>query len=73
MYTNLKAELMKKQIAIFEVAMSVNVDCEMLTNKLNGKKCFTIMEAQIIRDTFFPECSIDYLFQITDNLKLKTL
>lgn len=73
MYNNLKTELEKKKIEIIKVALVTNLDREVLMNKLNGKKCFTIMEAQIIRDTFFPECSIDYLFQTTENQELKAL
>ncbi len=60
---NLKAELAREEIAIEELAKLLNVHRNSVANKLNGVTAFTIDEAFLIQETYFPNLSLGYLFE----------
>ena len=62
-YLNLKAEMAKRNISIEDIAQLLKIHRNSVANKINGRSRFTVDEALLIRDTFFPNLSTDYLFQ----------
>lgn len=62
-YPNLKAELARNGITQIELAEAIGRDKSTVSILMNGgHQGFTIKQSQIIRDKFFPDFSIDYLF-----------
>lgn len=64
MYPNLKAEMARNNI---EIPMIMNVTGKSraaVSNNLNGRGNFTVIEAIQIRNKLFPDLSIDYLFSL---------
>lgn len=59
---NLKGELVRKGISQREVASYLATQTSTLNKKLNGHIPFTINEAFRIKNHFFPEFTVDYLF-----------
>ena len=62
MYANLVSEMAKKSITKRNVADVLNVHENTLKNKLDGKSKFNVEEGFVIRQHFFPDLSIEYLF-----------
>jgi len=62
MNENLKAEMARNHIKTKDLAEAIGKDIRTITNRLSGKSDFSIPEARIIRDTFFPDLDIEYLF-----------
>lgn len=63
MFKNLNAELARKGINVNILANFLGVTPKTIRNKLCGKTEFTLSELQKI-SKIFPECSMDYLFEI---------
>ena len=63
MYLNLKTELERNRITETELADLLGVHRNTIANKLNGTTSFTIDEAVLIRDKFFPYAEFQYLFK----------
>lgn len=63
MYANLVSEMAKKAITKRNVAEVLQVHENTLKNKLDGKSKFNIEEGFVIRQHFFPDLSIEYLFE----------
>jgi hypothetical protein len=62
MYPNLRAEMARKLLKTKDIAAAIN-SCEKTAfNKLTGKSPFDISEAWKIRNTYFPNISLDILF-----------
>lgn len=61
-YGNLKAEMARKNVTIEAVSELLSVHRNSVHNKINGKSRFTVDEAKLVRETFFPTLEIDYLF-----------
>lgn len=59
---NLKGELVRKGISQGEVASFLSTQTSTVNKKLNGHIPFTISEAFRIKNEFFPEFTVDYLF-----------
>ena len=59
---NLRAEMARNRIKHEIVASELNITTRALSNKLNGRSKFTTEEAFKIRDKFFPDLKIEYLF-----------
>lgn len=59
---NLKAEMARKNVTKDELAKLLNKTPQTIRNRLNEKLPFTQDEMQKIRDTYFKDLSIDYLF-----------
>lgn len=62
MLSNLKAEMVRHNISRSKLADLINVTYGTITQKINGHNSFTIDEANLIKKTFFPSLSLDYLF-----------
>ena len=62
MYANLMLELLRKKISRGELANALGLCRNTLNNKLTGKSRFHIEEAFTIRDIYFPQTDLEYLF-----------
>lgn len=60
---NLKGEMAKRNIKVEDVASTLKIHRNSASNKINGDTSFSIEEAVKIRDTYFPELSLKYLFE----------
>lgn len=69
MLTNLSRELRRKRITHNTVAKRIGVSERTLANKLSGRTEFTVREALVIRSSYFPELTPDYLFAEDDRPK----
>lgn len=72
MYHNLKAEMARKGIKVKDIADLLKVRRATASDKINGKYRFYCDEAIKIKKTFFPDLSIDYLFQSKNDQSGKT-
>jgi len=63
MLHNLLAEMAKKNIKKKDIAQALDIDNKTLWNKLNGVTQFKATELLAVRDTYFPDCDIEYLFK----------
>ena len=61
-YSNLKAEMGRKNVTIEAVAKILEIHRNSVANNLNGTSSFTIEEAMKIKNTFFPNLEYRYLF-----------
>lgn len=61
-FPNLEAEMARKGLKGKDLAKVLGVRIATVYDKLNGKYSFSLDEAMIIKQTFFPEYSIEYLF-----------
>lgn len=61
-YVNLKAEMARHGIKQIELANLLNVREATISEKINGKYAFDIDEALKIKNEFFQNISIEYLF-----------
>lgn len=62
MTQNLEMEMTRKKITKKELATVIGMPTRTLYEKMSGRSKFTMEEAFIIRDTFFPDLTLDYLF-----------
>lgn len=62
MYRNLLAEMARKGISKKDIAVFMKVRYATIVDKVNGKYPFKVDEAFKIKQKFFPELTIDYLF-----------
>lgn len=63
MYPVLVSQIAIRGIKQKAIADAMNTSSKTLRNKLYGETAFLLPEAQIIRDRFFPDMSIDELFK----------
>ena len=63
MFPNIRAEMARNNLTARNMASNLNLDERTLGNKLKGKTEFTWGEVQRIHTRFFPNCSIEYLFE----------
>lgn len=59
---NLKKEMAAEKVTIDDIAEALTIHRNSASNKVNGKYSFTIEEAFLIRDVFFPKMTLEYLF-----------
>lgn len=64
MFVNLKIEMMKKGVTAKKISEKIGISNKTFFNKMNGSSEFTRREMYTIRDEFFPDKSIEYLFTI---------
>ena len=62
MFPNLMAEMARKGITQKDISTCIKKDKSTLSDKMNGKREFKISEIKKIKDTFFPDLTLDYLF-----------
>ena len=63
MHRNLRAEMVKKNKTIYQLASDIGVAEKTLRNKINGDTDFTLPEAQEIRKILKSDLTLDELFQ----------
>ena len=63
MLHNLLAEMARKNIKRKEIRALLDISERTLYSKINGNSGFTLAEALLIQKTYFPELSVDYLFE----------
>lgn len=63
MHRNLRAEIVKKNKTIYQLASDIGVAEKTLRNKINGDTDFTLPEAQAIRKILKSDLTLDELFQ----------
>lgn len=63
MLHNLWAEMNRLGITTEDVARTLNVNRKTAYNKIRGMSPFKIPEARIIQKTYFPQYTIEYLFE----------
>lgn len=63
---NLKAEMERYGITILDIQLLLGVSERTVRNKLSGETDFTYPEALKIRDAFFPNYRMEYLFYRDD-------
>lgn len=61
-YPNLSAEMKRFGIEQREMASSIGRTPQTVSNWMSGRNSPTVEDAFKVRDTFFPNMSIDYLF-----------
>lgn len=59
---NLQAEFRRKGLRREDVARRLCMDADSLVDKLEGDAPFTVAEAFQIKQRYFPEFTLDYLF-----------
>lgn len=62
-YRNLRAEMARNGVTVGDVARMLNVRFATVSDKMNGRSRFYFDEASKIKTEFFPECSLEYLFE----------
>lgn len=60
---NIKGEMAKRNIKVEDVANVLNIHRNSASNKINGDTSFSIEEAVKVKDTYFPDLSLKYLFE----------
>lgn len=63
MLRNLKAEMARRDVKPKQLADLLNVRKATIYDKLNGKYDFTFSEALEIKETFFPDDNLEFLFK----------
>lgn len=64
MYANLEGELRKKKITRQKMAKDMNLNVSTISRKLTEEGRLKLKEAYEIRDLYFPDMQIEYLFAI---------
>jgi len=59
---NLIAEMARFGVTSADVSAAINCTEKTVQNKIAGRSQFSVREALEIRDTFFPNMKIEYLF-----------
>ena len=63
MLHNLQAEMARNEIRRQDLANALGITVRTLQNKIYGRTDFTIAEAVKIKEAFFPDKSLKYLFE----------
>ena len=67
MYLTLKTEMARKKITGKEIAEKTGKNEGVISRKINGYTSFSVEEAILIRDLFFPELSVEDIFRKESN------
>lgn len=62
MRKNLEIIRKRKEVSLTDMADLINVKSQTIREKIDGKSDFKFGEALLIRNTFFPEYDMVYLF-----------
>lgn len=63
MYKNLKAEMARNSVLGKDIAKALGIRQATISSRLTGKTEFSYKEAKRIKDTFFPNVELEYLFE----------
>lgn len=69
MYANLKAEMARNNITLDNIAEKLSLNISTVSAKLNNYNRLKYCECVTIRNNFFPELTIDYLFSTGEERK----
>ena len=61
-FTTLKAEMARKGLKGIDIAETLQISAKSAYNKINGITEFTLKETIAVRDKYFPDMTIDFLF-----------
>lgn len=67
MLHNLAAEMARKSITRYDLAELLNISYGTAVQKVNGNYEFSVAEAKKIKDHFFPDLALEYLFSKEKN------
>ena len=67
MVRNLIAEMARKNLFNKDIADAAGISEKSVSNKILCKTEFTRKEMVAIKKAYFPECTLDYLFEQTDD------
>ena len=62
MFHNLEAEMARSRVTVKDIAKCINKTEKSVRNKLQGIRPFTWPEIVMIRDSYFPDMDLQYLF-----------
>lgn len=62
MRRNLLAEMQRFQVANADIQQLIGCTDKTVRNKISGATEFSLREAFLVRDTFFPGMRVEYLF-----------
>lgn len=62
MFRNLEAELVRRNLSRSDLALAIGKSYGTVSQKMCGRIPFTLNEARKIKEVFFPDCNIEYLF-----------
>ena len=63
MFQNLKVEMTRNNIQLKDMAKEIGLSYDALKNRFNGRTSFKRKELFLIKEKFFKNCSIEYLFE----------
>lgn len=63
MYKNLKAEMLKQDITVNDIAIAINKKADTASRKINGQINITIEESKLIAALFKKDSNLEYLFE----------
>lgn len=61
-YKNISAEIAREGYKFKEIAQALEISNKAFSNRVNGKTDFKAHEAIVLKIRFFPNLSLDYLF-----------
>ncbi len=71
MYPNLIAELKRNGKTYEDISNLLLISISTVNEKMNGRSDFKLKEFKIIKNAWFPECTLDYLgVRKDDNISL---
>lgn len=65
---NLEAEMKRCEISRMDIANLLNVSYSTIHSRFNGNSEWIYSECVLIRDFFFPELTLDYLFSTEESV-----
>lgn len=65
---NLEAEMKRHNISRMDIANLLNVSYSTIHSRFNGNSEWIYNECVLIRDSFFPELTLDYLFSTEESV-----
>lgn len=61
-YTNLRSKMTERGVTVTDISRGLKMRRATVSDKINGRFRFYYDEAQKIKEMFFPDCDIEYLF-----------
>lgn len=66
MFKNLKAEMARCDYTNEFLSQMLSINAKTVSNKMTGKAEWTRKEMFLIKKRLFPNCTVDYLFDLFD-------
>ena len=63
MYRNLKAEMARLNVTGKTIAEDIGITAQAFSDKMTGRTEFKLKEVERIRGKFFPDRTLEYLFE----------